>query len=82
LLSYRVGLDQSERLISEHFNIECACTGTDQRMDIYITDKNMENEVISYISRKTGLYKNIFKVIIIDKIPRNDSGKISYKELE
>ncbi len=82
LLSYRVGLDQSERLISEHFNIECACTGTDQRMDIYITDKNMENEVISYISRKTGLYKNLFKVIIIDKIPRNDSGKISYKELE
>jgi Acyl-CoA synthetases (AMP-forming)/AMP-acid ligases II len=81
LLSYRVGLDQSERMISEHFNIECACTGTDQRMDIYITDRDIKNDVLAFISKKTGLYKNLFKVIILDKIPRNDSGKISYKEL-
>lgn len=82
LLSYRVGLDQSERLISEHFGIECACAGTDQRMDIYITESTLQNEVLSYISEKTGLFKNLFKVFIIDKIPRNDSGKISYKELK
>lgn len=81
LLSYRVGLDQSERLISEHFNIECACTGTDQRMDIYITEGARKEEVLSYISQKTKLFKNLFKVIVVDRIPRNDSGKISYKEL-
>lgn len=81
LLSYRVGLDQSERLISEHFNIECACTGNDQRMDIYITEGALKGEVLSYISEKTKLFKNLFKVIVVDSIPRNDSGKISYKEL-
>lgn len=81
LLSYRVGLDQSERLISERFNIECACTGTDQRMDIYITEETLKDEVLLYISEKTGLFKNLFKVFVVEKIPRNDSGKISYKEL-
>lgn len=81
LLSYRVSLDQCERLIQEQFNIECACTGTDQRMDIYITDADKAEEVQEFVCNKTGLFKNLFKVFIIDNIPRNDSGKIKYKEL-
>lgn len=82
LLSYRVGLDESERLISEHFNIECVCTGTDHQMDIYITDSSAKNDVLTYISEKTGLYRGIFRVVVIDRIPRNDSGKVLYRELE
>lgn len=82
LLSYRIGLDQSERLISEHFNIECACSGTDQRMDIYITEETLKDKVLTYMSEKTGLFKNLFRIIVIDQIPRNDFGKISYKELK
>ena len=82
LLSYRVSLDQCERLIQEEFNIECACTGTDQRMDIFITDGSKKTEVLDFISRKTNLFKNLFKVYVIGRIPRNDSGKIKYKELK
>lgn len=81
LLSYRVSLDQCERLIQEQFNIECACTGTDQRMDIYITDVDKVKEVQDFVCNKTGLFRNLFKVFAIDSIPRNDSGKIKYKEL-
>lgn len=81
LLSYRVSLDQCERLIQEQFNIECACTGTDQRMDIYITDTNKVREVQEFVANKTGLFKNLFKVFVIENIPRNDSGKVKYKEL-
>ena len=81
LLSYRISLDQCERLIQERFNIECACTGTDQRMDIYITDADKVKEVQEFVMNKTGLFKNLFKVFLIDNIPRNDSGKIKYKEL-
>lgn len=81
LLSYRVSLDQSERLIQEKFGIECACTGTDQRMDIYITDASKQKEVLDYISETTHLFKSLFKVIVIEQIPRNDSGKIAYKAL-
>ena len=82
LLSYRVSLDQCERLIREEFGIECACMGTDQKMDIYITDKGKQKEVLDFISEKTNLFKTLFKVNVIDSIPRNSNGKIRYKELE
>lgn len=84
LLSYRVSLDQSERLIQQEFNIECACAGTDQRMNIYITDKNgyKESEVLEFISTKLNLYKSLFKVFVVPEIIRNDSGKIQYKVLD
>jgi len=82
LLSFRVSLDQCERLIQEQFSIECACTGTDQRMEIYLTDGTKQKEVLDFISEKTNLFKTLFKIHVIDSIPRNDSGKVKYKELD
>lgn len=81
LLSYRVSLDQCEQLIQEQFNIECVCTGTDQRMDIYITNVALKRDVVDFISEKTNLFKSLFRVFVIDRIPRNDSGKVKYQEL-
>lgn len=82
LLSYRVSLDQCEQLIHEEFRIDCACTGTDQRMDIYITDDSKIKDIQSFICEKTGLFKNLFKIFVVDEIPRGDSGKIRYTELQ
>lgn len=81
LLSYRISLDQCERLIMEKYNVDCACVGTDQKMEIYITDNKDEKNILDYISDKTGLYKTLFKIHIIDKLPRNDTGKVKYSEL-
>lgn len=82
LLSYRVSLDQSEKLIQQEFNIDCACAGTDKRMNIYITDENRKNDVLEFISVKTNLYKSQFKVFVIPEILRNASGKIQYKFMD
>lgn len=82
LLSYRVSLDQSERLIQQEFGIECACAGTDQRMNIYITDESRKSDVLNFIAEKTNLYKTLFKVFVVPEIIRNDSGKIRYKEMD
>ena len=82
LLSYRVSLDQCERLIQQEFGIECACSGTDQRMNIYITDTDRQKAVLDYISEKTGLFKNLFKVFVVPEIIRNDTGKVRYKEMD
>ena len=82
LLSYRVSLDQSERLIQQEFGIECACSGTDQRMNVYITDESKKNEVLKFISAKTNLYNSLFKVFVVDELLRNDSGKIRYKDMD
>ena len=81
LLSYRVSLDQCERIIQENTGAECACTGTDERMLIYITDSDAREAVSECISQKTGLFRSLFAVRVIDTIPRNDSGKIRYQEL-
>ena len=82
LLSYRVSLDQCEQLISQEFGIECACSGTDQRMNIYITDESKKTAVLAFITEKTGLFKNLFKVFTVTKIMRNDSGKIRYRDMD
>lgn len=82
LLSYRVSLDQSEQLIQQEFGIECACSGTDQRMNVYITDESKKTAVLEFIAAKTKLYKSLFKVFEVDELLRNDSGKIRYKDMD
>ena len=82
LLSYRVSLDQSERLIQQEFGIECACSGTDQRMNVYITDESKKIDVLEFLTQKTNLYKSLFRVFVVDEILRNDSGKVRYKDMD
>lgn len=81
LFGLRVSLDQSEKIISEHFGIECACAGDDNQMLVYITQENQKEEVKNLISEKTGLMAKFFEVKVIDAIPRFESGKINYKAL-
>lgn len=82
LYGLRVSLDQSERIINEHFGIQCACIGDDSRMQIYVTDETICSEVKSLIAEKTGLMSSSFEVHAIPEIPRFESGKINYKALK
>lgn len=82
LFGLRVSLDQSEKIISEHFGIECACAGDDTKMTIYIADEGLKEEVRQLISDKTGLKTSFFEVMVIGSIPRLESGKINYRALE
>ena len=81
LFGLRISLDQSERIIKEHFGIECACTGDDNTMRIYITNQNLKDDVKQLISDKTGLKTSYFDVRVIDAIPHFESGKINYRAL-
>ena len=69
-------------MIQQKFGIECACAGTDQRMNIYVTDATKSVQIVDYLSDTLGLFKSLFKVFVIDKILRNDTGKIQYKKLD
>lgn len=82
MLGYRVSLDQCERFIKDKFNAECACTGIDDHMKIYLTDSHLETAALSYLSQKTGFYKSMFEVNVIPELPKNESGKIMYKDLK
>lgn len=81
MLGYRVSLDQTERLVKDNFNIEVACTGNDDKLIVYITQQDKKDEIISFISEKTGFYRSLFEVRVIDEIPKNETGKVMYKNL-
>lgn len=77
----RVNLDEVDRLIKGAFKIEAASVGVDDHMYIFVTDEKMAGAVKEFVVDKTKLNLAAFKVLVIDEIPKNDSGKTLYKEL-
>ena len=81
LFGLRVGLDECEKIIKDEYGIECACTGTDECMFVYITDENFIEKVKILLIQKTKIIASAFKVCVISEIPKNESGKILYSKL-
>jgi len=77
----RINLDETESLL-ENIIPDCACTGQDDHMIIYITDKTKLSEVQNYISVKTGINKAVFSIRYCAEIPKNPAGKTIYSELD
>ena len=76
----RINLDELEQLLTEQ-GYDCACSGEDNELVIYLTkSKEMEN-IKSYISKKMKIHPSGVDVKYIKKVPRNESGKILYSEL-
>ncbi len=83
LFGLRVSLDETERILKTQYPAaDFVCTGDDKRMNIFCTDPTLKDEIIPFISGKTNLHNSAFRVIILEKIPRNDYGKIKFAELE
>ena len=77
----RVNLDEVDRIIKGEFEIEVASAGVDDHLYIFVTDEKMAEPVREFVIGKTKLNPAAFKTIVIDEIPKNDSGKTLYKEL-
>ena len=78
----RVNLDEIDRLVKAGFgNLDCVSSGRDDEMYCFITEGALEEEVRKFLSHKTGLNPSAFRVRVIPEIPRNDSGKVLYQEL-
>ena len=78
----RVNLDEIDRLLKGHFNgLDCASSGVDDHMYIFITDDSMSSVVKEFVLETTKLNPAAFTIIIVNEIPKNDSGKVLYKEL-
>lgn len=79
----RVNLDEMDRMIKERFdNLDCVCAGVDDHMYIFVVDELIVDALNEFIVQKTGLNHVAFKVMVIGKIPKSDSGKVLYRELE
>jgi long-chain acyl-CoA synthetase len=81
LFGNRVNLDEAERLVKTVVP-ECACTGKDDHMDIYITEQVREDQVRRFIAEKTGINPLAFEVKVIKAIPKNEAGKTVYAALQ
>ncbi len=79
----RVNLDEIDRLVKGEFDsIDCASAGKDDHLYLFLTDASLADPVRLFVAGKTRLNPAAFHTMIIDHIPRNDSGKTIYSELE
>lgn len=82
LFGNRINLDEIDRIIKKEYpDLDCASNGTDEMMNIYITDAAYTDKVAALIEERTHINNRAFQVLVIDKIPRNEAGKTLYKEL-
>ena len=78
----RVNLDETERLLKGEFpNCDFACAGVDDRMSVFVTDEKIKDVVLPFLTDKLKFHASAFKVCFINAIPRNESGKVLYKDL-
>jgi acyl-coenzyme A synthetase/AMP-(fatty) acid ligase len=78
----RVNLDETEHLIREAFpSLDVVCGGVDDTMNIFTTSHGATNDLVKFLVEKTGFNHSAFEVAEIKEIPRTESGKIRYNEL-
>jgi long-chain acyl-CoA synthetase len=80
LFGNRINLEEAEDLLRKVIP-DCACTGSEDNLSIYITDKSRLEDIKNYFSSKTGIHPSAFSVQQCDEIPRNTVGKINYSRL-
>lgn len=80
LFGIRVNLDEIERLLKNLIS-DCACSGQDDEMVIYITAKDKQKKIKQYLAKKTGINQKAFLIKYIPEIPKNSAGKTIYSRL-
>ena len=78
----RVNLDDAERLVSSEFSVDAVCGGRDDCLYIFVTSAELAEPARRWLAGKTGLPPSAVRAAVIPEIPHNESGKISYQELE
>lgn len=77
----RCNLDATEQLVKS-ITTNCACAGVDDKITVFVTESGLQEKIIKQLSEKMGLNSRAFEVKVINNIPKNDSGKIQYNELQ
>jgi acyl-coenzyme A synthetase/AMP-(fatty) acid ligase len=76
----RCSLDEIEKEINS-FDIECACTGKDDNLKFFITNKDKTKFIIKYVKKNFQINKVNLSFSVILKIPRSENGKVLYNQL-
>ena len=76
IFGLRIGLDEIENLIRSNFDTECYCSGTDEKLIVKLTNPNIVQDIPSFIEEKTHLFHQKVETVLVEKILRNESGKV------
>lgn len=82
LYGLRISLDQAERVIKSEYDCECACSGNDKEMYIYVTDGEIAKELPGFLSKKFNIIASTFRTRVVEQILKNSTGKIMYKKMD
>ena len=81
IFGHRINLDHIEKILKKRGYI-CFCIGDDKKIHIYFKgNKIKEKKIERIILKNTNLSKEFFSIFLINKIPRNQSGKVLYSYL-
>ena len=82
LFGNRVGLDESEHILKAHVTCDCACTGTDEKMIVYLTDESQKDAALSALIEAIKVPATAIEIRHIDALPKNEAGKTLYAKLD
>jgi acyl-coenzyme A synthetase/AMP-(fatty) acid ligase len=77
----RVNLDEIESILSTEAN-PIYCSGMDDHLEIYTSCKTEVLKLKQIVTSKFGLNPLGVRIHFMENIPRLDSGKVNYKQLE
>ena len=80
LFGNRTNLDEIECILKKN-GVEALCSGIDDNMRIYILDTTLTEKVNELIRTKTLINPTAYRVLVLDKFPISDSGKVLYSKL-
>ncbi len=78
----RCNLDATEQIVKSNVTTRCACVGVDDKITIFVTEADLEENIVKLLVEKTGLNNKAFEVRMIDTIPVKSSGKIDYPTMQ
>lgn len=76
IFGLRIGLDEVENLIRSTYDTDVYCSGNDEKLIVKITNNKIVEEIPSFIEEKTHLFHQRIEVVLVDKILRNEAGKV------
>lgn len=77
----RIGLDECEQIVKSAVHGECACTGNDALLIVYLTDADDSENAKNALVEALHLPANAIETRVIGSLPKNEAGKILYAKL-
>lgn len=76
IFGLRLGLDELENLIRSSYDTDVYCSGNDEKLIVKITNSQIIEKIPTFIEEKTHLFHQRIEVVLVDRILRNEAGKV------